>query len=253
MPRSIARVVRRGDTFYFRMAVPRQWAARLGKRELKVSLRTCNPIDARLRGRVLSNAMDVLFDGLPRMPSVSPQVINQRIRVCFQELLNKSLEWSYLLPNDPACDLDREVELLRVRVEQLRTQLTSQTFSPLVRDEAEELLAASGQSDPDFDARQHACNAIVRAKMEDARILAARLSGDYAATIPADPLFANMEPTGLPPLPGDEPARVQGEPTFGMVAKEFFAFKAKHDWAPKTAADVKRVRACTRNMAAAPR
>jgi hypothetical protein len=47
VPRSIARVVRRGDTFYFRMAVPRQLAARLGKRELKVSLRTCSPGAAR--------------------------------------------------------------------------------------------------------------------------------------------------------------------------------------------------------------
>ena len=87
MPRSIARVVRRGDTFYFRMAVPRQLAARLGKRELKVSLRTCNPVDAKVRGRVLSNAMDVLFNGLPSMPSVSPQVIKERIRVSLQERL----------------------------------------------------------------------------------------------------------------------------------------------------------------------
>lgn len=202
MPRSIARVVRRGDTFYFRMAIPRHLAARLGKRELKVSLRTCSPMDAKVRGRVLSNAMDVLFNGLPSMPSVSPQVIKERIRVSFQELLNKSLEWSYLLPTDPACDISHEVEYLHSRVEQLRKELTSQSFSQPIRDEAQALLASAGQPGADFDALQHACNAIVRAKMEDARILAARLSGDFAATTPVDPLFANMEPTGLPPVSG---------------------------------------------------
>ena len=91
MPRSIARVERRGDVFYFRMAVPKQWVSTVGKREIKLSLRTCKPTKSRLRGRALSNAMDVLFDGLQYLPSVSPQVIKERSRISFQRLLHREM------------------------------------------------------------------------------------------------------------------------------------------------------------------
>jgi len=198
-------------------------------------------MDAKVRGRVLSNALDLMFDGLQRMPSLTPQTINERVRASFQELLNKSLEWSYLLPGDPACDIGYQVEYLRDQVEAFRKQLVRQSFSAAVKAEAEELLAAAGQKGRDSDALQHACNAIARAKLEDARILAARLSGDFASTAPVDPLFTGMEPTGLPPIPGDDRAPASAVTTFAAVANEFFRFKSKHDWTTKTAADVDRV------------
>lgn len=241
MPRSIARVVRRGDVFYFRMAIPRRLMRRLGKRELKVSLRTSNPVDAKVRGRVLSSALDLMFDGLQRMPNLTPQTINERVRASFQGLLNKSLEWSYLLPGDPACDIAYQVEYLREQVEAFRRQLVRQSFSAAVKAEAEELLVTAGQKGRDSDALQHACNAIARARLEDARILAARLSGDFASTAPVDPLFAGMEPTGLPPIPGDDREPVAAVTTFAATTSEFYRFKSKHDWTTKTAADVDRV------------
>ena len=221
MSRSVSRVVRRGDTFYFRMAIPRQLVDRLGRREVKLSLRTCSLRDARLRGRLLSNAMDILFEGVSIMPSMTLQTINDRIREYFQACLNKSLEHAYLLPTDPAIDISWEVASLRQRVEDLREQLVRQSFSAPVRAEAQELLVASGQT-VDMDALRHASNAVLRAEIEDARILAARLSGDYAGTAPIDPLFTGMQPTGLPPLPG-EPTSSQPDPTLGSVAQQFFA------------------------------
>lgn len=42
-------------------------------------------------------------------------------------------------------------------------------------------------------------------------------------------------------MPGDEVKVAPTCPTFGSVAKQFFDFKSKNDWAAKTAADVKRV------------
>jgi hypothetical protein len=45
----------------------------------------------------------------------------------------------------------------------------------------------------------------------------------------------------LPPIPGDDEKAAPTGPTFGSVAKQFFNFKSKNDWALKTAADVKRV------------
>lgn len=241
MPRSVPRVVRRGNSFYFRMAVPRLLIGRLGKREVKVSLRTCNPVDANVRGRMLSNALDLLFAGLPEMKNTTTERIKDQIRVYFQQCLNTSLEHSYLLPTDPGWDLGSEIAYLQAHVEQLRAQLKSQSFEQSVRLEAREVLAAAGQSVTDTDALQHACNAVVRAKMEDARILAARLSGDVAALKPTDPFFADMEANDLPPLPGEAAPPSKHGQTLAAIATQFYNFKVKHDWTSKTAADVKRV------------
>jgi hypothetical protein len=60
-------------------------------------------------------------------------------------------------------------------------------------------------------------------------------------TAPQDPWFAGIAAVELPPIPGDEPKAAATGPTFGVIAKQFFDFKSKNDWATKTAADVKRV------------
>jgi hypothetical protein len=75
LPRSVSRVVRRGDTFYFRIAVPRAHHGLIRLREVKVSLRTCDPVEARLRGRLLSNALDVWFRDMKRMAHLTADVL----------------------------------------------------------------------------------------------------------------------------------------------------------------------------------
>jgi len=44
-------------------------------REVKVSLRTCDPVEARLRGRLLSNALDVWFRDMKRMAHLTADVL----------------------------------------------------------------------------------------------------------------------------------------------------------------------------------
>lgn len=39
----------RSSNFWFRMAVPERLRAKVGKREIKLSLRTANPAEAKLR------------------------------------------------------------------------------------------------------------------------------------------------------------------------------------------------------------
>ena len=46
-------VLRRGNVLYFRKAVPAALVAQLGKREFKLSLRTSDPVLARIRSRAL--------------------------------------------------------------------------------------------------------------------------------------------------------------------------------------------------------
>jgi hypothetical protein len=45
-------LVRRGNTFHFRIAVPRELVARVGRCEIKTTLRTTDPLTARQRSRV---------------------------------------------------------------------------------------------------------------------------------------------------------------------------------------------------------
>jgi integrase len=88
---------------------------------------------------------------------------------------------------------------------------------------------------------QHACNLVLRAKVEHFRILAAQLSGLYAETAPRDPMFAGMAATGLPLVLESEALWSTSKPTLGTVAARFFGHKSKHDWVPKTARDIERV------------
>lgn len=61
MPRSTPRIVRRGNAYYFRMAVPRHLTHRLQGHEIKISLRTADPLLARLRGTSLSSVFDAFL------------------------------------------------------------------------------------------------------------------------------------------------------------------------------------------------
>jgi integrase len=172
------------------------------------------------------------------MTHLSADVLQDRLRQYFQSCLNRSLEHAYLLPTDPKIDIDFEVASLREWAAKWKAQLKQQSFGEMVRLEARELLA---QDKPDPEQLQTACNGVLRADIENARILAAMLSGEYESTAPRDPLFLGMKPTGLRPLPGDaapEPVKVH---TLASLSDQFYAAKVTHDWVPKTAVDVKRV------------
>lgn len=225
------------------MAVPRHLVASVRRSEVKVSLRTTDPLAAKVRSRLLSNAFDVLFKGLPTMPQVTTGMIDERIRDYFQGCLNKSLEHTQLLPADPFNDIGREVAYLRDSVEQMRSQLAAQSFSSSVIQDATELLQqpAGSSGAPDPEALQYACSTVLRAKIENARILAAQLSGRYDETAPKDPLFVDLAPDGLPPIRSEALPVSPKVTTLQSVADLFLAFKAKHDFADKTTADVKRV------------
>ena len=74
------------------MAVPKHLLSRIGRRELTGSLRTTEPLQAKLRCRELSNDIDKLFKDLPRMPHISQPEIIARVRRYFQARLDKDAE-----------------------------------------------------------------------------------------------------------------------------------------------------------------
>jgi len=66
----VTRLVRRGETYWFRMAVPRSLVWRFNCREIKGSLKTSDPFTARLRCRRLSNYIDALLCAIRNMPEL---------------------------------------------------------------------------------------------------------------------------------------------------------------------------------------
>jgi hypothetical protein len=135
------RVVRRGNQFYFRVAVPLALVERVGQRELKVSLRTCSPSEAKCRGRVLSNAVDVLFARLIRMTKLTQQEVHERIRAYFQDALNWCQEQALFIPTDKALDVAAEIASLGAYEQDLRKQLAALAYPPSVEAEAQSILS----------------------------------------------------------------------------------------------------------------
>ncbi|MDB5512309.1 MAG: hypothetical protein JWR08_1792, partial [Enterovirga sp.] len=243
MPGSLPRLVRRGDVFYFRMAVPRRLVVQLGTREIKVSLKTSDRALANLRCRSLSNRFDLAFRGLTGMPDLTFGDVDQEARRFFQACLNASLERAYYLPTDPAVNVPDEVAYLKDRINGLRQQLSSRQFGAGVREDAQSILdpltAVGGAID--LELVQHAQTVAARAAIEDARILAAHLEGRPDRTAPLDPLFLGLKPTGLPPL--GEMAGAKHPVAFSVAAagEQFVKFKSGNDWNNKTSNDVRRV------------
>ena len=234
-------LVRRGSTYYFRIAIPLVLIGLLRRREVKTSLRTSDAILAKMRARVLSNGLELIFRDVRSMAHATSEAIVKGAQDYFRTQLSKSLELAYLIPNDPA--LDREIEIAGAKqfAASMQADLAKQRFSPSVRADAEELLTSvgAGSTSKASEAFWFACVAVLRAKIENAKLHGEQLAGNYAVTS-ADPLFAGIFANELPPIPGDV-AKSTTSPTFEEVAKQFFVLKSKTDWVPKTSADVKRV------------
>jgi integrase len=201
-------LVRRGNTFHFRIAVPRELVAQMGKVEIKTTLKTSNPLTAKQRSRVLSNAFETLFDELRQMPELTRRAVEDRVKVYFRDCLEKSYELAQLLPSDKQ-EWDREAELdtLRQRIRNLRQLLADREFSPALEREVLEILHPDepNAKKGDIETFHHACNLVLRAKIEDAKLLAAEFMGEPASS--TDPVFVGMKMEDYPPLPGEERKR----------------------------------------------
>ena len=198
------RLVRRDGVFYFRMAVPKQLVPAMRRAEVKTTLRTGDLSIARSRARRLSEAFETLFGELGAMPDTTFEVIDARVREYMQASLNKGLELARFMPGDTV-DSNAEVIGLREDIKRLRDQLASQTFASDIVGTARKLLeqAPSEAGFQTLDAVHHASEGVARARIENARILAARLEGKPDETALSDPLFIGLKTNALPPLPGE--------------------------------------------------
>ena len=223
--------------------MPIDLASRLKRSEFKISLKTSNPMTAKVRSRLLSSAFDMLFEEMKTMSEITPQMIEEPIRAYFQGCLNRSFEHTQLLPTDPFGDVEAEIAYLTRSLTEFRDELKRQSFRHSVVKDASELLkqtsSFNGPANP--EALQYACNAVLRAKIENARILAAQLAGCYEDSLPRDPLFVGLSSTGMPPLPGEVVPEKARPLRLSEATEIYCAFKSKHDWVAKTETDTRRV------------
>ncbi len=233
------RLLRRGDTFYFRAAVPTQWRRAINCTEIKLTLRTTDRAIATVRCRHLSNAFDLLFGRTVPLSKLSLQQLDVAVKAYFQDQLNKALVISHDLPEDPALDLDAEIDGLRNDIVRLTTALKAQSFDPLTVAEADEIIQAqtSGQQATPIDLVNYARRGVARARIERAKYLVKALSGDYAANTPADPLFAGMQPEDF----DDELVVTPKLLTVEGARQRFVGMKAGTEWVRKTELDYQRV------------
>ena len=230
-------LTRRGNVFWFRMAVPTNLVHRIGRREIKFSLRSSHPSVARMRCRLLTVEILQLMALGPAMPALTKDAIERIARRCFAVAMEQVDDLTaFFVPNDPKLDPTDEADMALEERQKLQQAVTVRPFDPNVAIEAASALAAEGLSRKqvgieEFDAL---CSALVRARIEALRIYAAKLSGRYDETAPRDPLFqANQGP--------EKPLVRPPGPNLAELADRYCEFKSKHEWVAKSAADNRRI------------
>ncbi|WP_157961391.1 site-specific integrase [Microvirga flavescens] len=227
----VTHLVRRGHVFWFRMALPHRMVLRFGRREIKLSLKTSVPGLARLRARALSAASLQLITLVQNMPELSPSQVQEIARNYLQTRLHKAEEVVLLVSHDKEIDREFEAKSALEDAGILRQDLSARRFSPSLRGEAMEALATQGlptelAKGEGFD---QLCAAILRAQIENYRIYAAKLFGQYDQSAPLDPLFAGVHALGPPPIAEDQtPSR-----TLKLVIERYCEIR-RSDWVLKT-------------------
>lgn len=187
---SVSHLVRRGGVYCFRMAVPRALVAQFGRREIKGSLKTGDPFTARTQCRKLSSAFEKLIKLVGEMPDLKPETITALIQEYFRRCLEQAEEIAEFMPEDQRVDQDFEVNSLRDGEAALRKQLARRDYDNITRLDVDGLLrmAAVEGVQPASKEYRDLCQGVLHARIEQHRILIAKLTGDPNQE-PVSPLF----------------------------------------------------------------
>lgn len=123
-------LVRRGQQFYFRRAIPSLAIPHLNKSEIKLSLRTNQPDIARRRCRVISNVFERFFDYCGLMSDLPANVIDKIIKDYFAAAMQEVREIvkdGVGGPN-PGIDVAQELVGTDKFLKSLKSELASRNF-----------------------------------------------------------------------------------------------------------------------------
>lgn len=138
------------------------------------------------------------------MPELTRQHVERRIREYFQDCLDRSHALAATLPRDKrSWDRDAEVANLNKRIRDLTDTLADRDFTPALEREVFDILHPDNRDagKGDVETFEYACALVLRAKIQDAKLLLAELTGE--PTRSTDPAFEGMRALGFPPLPGE--------------------------------------------------
>jgi integrase len=188
----------------------------------------------------MSNAFDLFFARSDLLSKPSVPQLDAAVRAYFQEQLNTALLISHDLPDDPALDMDAEIEGLCEDIARLTGNLKNKAFDPLTLAEADEIVQGqmSGEEVASLDLVEYVRRGVTRARIERAKYLVKALSGDYSDNAPSDPLFVGMKPESL----DDTQHPVSALLTVDKARQRFVEMKKKgNEWVKKTELDYQRV------------
>lgn len=245
---ALKNLVKRGEIYYFRLAIPTGLQSRFGCKEIKSSLRTDSRHVARLRCRVLSNQFEELFSYTPIMSDLTPDQLQNIARGFFRDLLVQGNDTIFKIENDlfgkahERADVQQEwLESAEERETRLRELDKAGEAANIFTGCAETLLQKHSANPKNTgEARDILSQYIVRAHIEQERIFQAKVRKRYQDTAPIDPLFAGIMDDSLPPLPEFGLGTHQTANTLTAVIEKFKAAR-QGTWAHKTGLDFARV------------
>lgn len=191
-------LVRRGAAYYFRQRVPVDLAGRIGRRELRRSLGTRDPREARLRAARVRARADDLFEHLRGTPMLTDADCKFYARWWYQACMDEDWNWKQMaaLRPDLAGDINDGFQRTRALTEaNIIKELNSGDISRVVL-QAEEALTEDGRGDEadensaDF---RRLCAFMLRGALEAVRKAKAEEAADFSYE-PTDPLFKGSPP-----------------------------------------------------------
>jgi len=231
---------KRGEIYYFRIAIPKALRQRFGRQEIKVSLQTRDFRAAKLRCGWCAAVYEQLLEKVEGMPGITREKLNELVKKHFEQRSVLANEFVSFADDPTAYDVEHEVSLAERDIASQREGIAKRQYDASTRAKARELLESIGvgklnDKSEEFEAL---CHGILRAEAELTRIYAEKLQGRYDCILPRDPIVAGMVTDELPPIPGEtvEPSN----DTVAVFANRYYEFKAAHVWASKTAVENRR-------------
>jgi integrase len=197
-------LIRRGSVYYFRARVPDDLALRLGRRELKVSLRTTDGRIARAQvARFRARAYD-LFERLRCDPMLTDDEIIYLAQWFYREKVAENHHWRGMADHEPRLQEAHEAKIAERPglEEEIRRDLRAGRPG-LVWTDAEMLMHDLGRPeevDENSVQFRKLCHFMLRGLLEATR--RAREEDDCVfGGEPTDPVFKGLDDAGVPAIP----------------------------------------------------
>lgn len=240
-------LMRRGATYYFRQRIPLDLAARMGRRELRRSLGTSNPREARSRLVHARAHAEGLFDHLRRNPMLTEEDCKFYAHWWYQHCLDEAYGWKQLAGHVPekAAAINQDFIEGRAASEAAIIQELNRGDISRVEFHAQLALEEDGraqETDGNSVEFRRMCHYMMRAALEATRRAKAEEAGDFAYET-KDPLFKEAPPPPPAPQPPTQPpqqpvvtAEVSG-PTIASLVEPFVSEKEGAGISSKTRND----------------